>query len=260
MTDLMLVTGPSSARASWSEVPWPHPTDMAVIPCVGSDVCAALATPSVDGILPGLVKQATGKALSDYGRVGITSFSAGWGLVDKLGLSAPDRERLSAVVMLDSGYAGGDPNTGKVRTETSLPGLRELAARAVAEKLLMISTTSNTTGGAYLSASQSMASIWETARRAYYLAPQPVPPPGKLPSASGGWQRLGNLYWGNYVAPNSPMGQGSDLTHLEHHHLADKVWTALVVPYWTNDYSFRLFAAGAVAGAALAYYLARRDL
>ena len=251
--DLVLYAGPVILREAFRRIDW-HGRDVRIVPIVHEDSSyfSSLAEQLRDGqgrILPALVRRYAGVELSQVDQIALAAYSAGHGLLNKVGAVPADRERLSAMLLHDATFSGFNdaPKAGYVAM-----GLRAMSGDA-----LLVSTTSNSGGANYLTGRKSWLLIWSELQRLSGRGPQRISPPGSVPAASGGWWRLGgNLNWGNYAVPGAADGQGNDLAHGQHNDLAAAVWSGFLAPWFARPrWIGPLLAGAAVAGLGLGGYL-----
>lgn len=237
VTDLVFFAGPVVVSASMQKLGWRRPTRVIPIECIGSSTCQSLGyslRDSAGRILPNLLARYA-PDLSP-GRIAFAAFSAGWGLLDELARHPADLADIDAYVLSDAVYDGKGATRGK-------PGYVAFGVEAARGRKLLVSTTGNTTSGAYLGAFDSMRLVWdEVQARTGVSSTAAAIPPGLPPPSSGLW-RMGQMYWLRYVRQDG----SSDMAHLDQHALAPLVWQAYLVP-WLARRSWGSFAAGAGIG------------
>ena len=259
--DLVLFAGPVILRDSFRQIDW-YGRDVRIVPIVGagSSYFSSLADQLRDSsgrILPALVRRTAGVELDQVDQIALAAYSAGHGMLNKVAAIEADRARLSALMLDDATFSGfsDPPKSGYVAFGID-------AARG---DKLMVSTASNSGGADYLTGRKSWLMVWNAVQAATGRHPRPTVPKAPAPAASGGWWRLGALYWGDYVVPGSADGAGNDFTHGQHHDLAPAIWQAYLAPWFARARWFGPLAAGAaLAGLGLLGYQrirrARSDL
>jgi hypothetical protein len=251
--DLVIFAGPVILKDFFKSIPWKNETHVVTVNGAGSTYFSNLADQLRDGngrILPNLLRQYAHVARTDIDHLALCSYSAGWGLLNKVFLVDADRPEIDGVVLSDSAFG------------TGLHGHEKFAADAMDGKRLMVIHNSNNSANAAMgilkTARSTVLEITEAAcagdgsRLSQTDVRQPMPVP------SGGVWHAGKFFWLDYVKPGSPDNQGNDFTHAEHHDLAAKAWEAYLVPLFAGELlSFPwkpvLGAGAAVAGVATAW-------
>lgn len=218
----MLFAGPVIVTEEFRQIDW-RGRDVVIIPIVGagSTHFVNLATSLRDGdgrILPRLLSRYA-KGIGSIDKVALAAYSAGWGLLEMVARDDADRARISAYVLSDACFGGGKR------------GYEKFAADAARGERLMVASTAHTTPGSYPSGRESWSMVWEQVQQSTGRRPSRVSPESPAPAASGGWWRMGELYWGDYTQPGSKRNQGNDLSHEQHHYLAPELWQAYLAPY-----------------------------
>lgn len=232
MTDLVFFAGPVVVTKAHQSIDW-RGRDVRIIPIVGegSSTFAALAESLRDSqgrILPSLVKKYGGGI--EPSQVALAAYSAGWGLLDKICQVDADRKAVTAMILADATFSGGNPQTGQGGTPKQ--GYVRFGKDALDGDRLLVSTTANTTSGDYLTGRQSFELVWNELNRLCYCEPHRVSARQGLPEASGGWWQLGNAcFWGDYAKPGSAPGAGSDISHADHNALSAEVMAAFLSPW-----------------------------
>ncbi len=252
--DLVFFAGPVIVKQAFKDVPWKTPTSIVPIQGAGSTYFSNLADSLRDGsgrVLPNLLRQYGHTTRQDIGRLYLCSYSAGWGLLNKVFLNDADRAEVDACVLSDSSFG------------TGLHGHAKFAADAIRGTKLMVATTSNNSANAAMGIMKTGRSTWldiqaEAISLAQcYCLPRIESARAPMPEPSGGVQHTGSgLYWYDYVKPGSPDNQGNDFTHGEHHDLGAAAWSAYLAnpPYGLLMGWKQLVGVGvAVAGAAAAW-------
>lgn len=229
--DLVLFAGPVVVDKTFSAIPWRNPTIVRQVTGSGSDYFKTLAGQlrGQDGrILPNLVSRYAGGTIDDYGGIALSSFSAGWGLLNEVAKIPADVNRLTGFLMMDSAFG------------YKLEGFRQLAGRAAmkSDKLVFFSNTNNSANpalGILRTGKETVKEIMDgmqadTGRDLVKLSPRfPMPTP------SGGVWGAGSLVWYDYVKPGAPANTGNDLTHEQHNYLAAKAWEAYLAPAFAGE-------------------------
>jgi hypothetical protein len=236
--DLLFFAGPVVVRTSW-DVNW-FGRDVRVVPVVGagSDTFRALAATLRDRdgrILPQLCERYARVSCDSVGKIALSSYSAGWGLLDAVADVDADRKRIEGMALLDSVFDAGNPQTGESPSGPK-SGYRKLALDAAQGTKFLVATTANTSPGTFLSGRQSWLKVWDSVpARGVRVVPKPP-----APAASGGWHQKGAaLWWGDYSQPGASLNQGQDYTHQQHHDLAPLIWQAYVAR-WLNQPNYAL--------------------
>jgi len=243
--DLVLFAGPVILRDAFKRIDW-YGRDVRIVPIAHEDSSyfSSLAEQLRDRdgrILPTLVQRYAGVTLDQVDQIALTAYSAGHGLLNKVGQVPADVARLSALLLHDADFSGfSDPPK---------PGYVALGRAAMDGDLLMVVTASNTGGASYLTGRKSWLMVWRELQRITGRTPVSVPPQSPAPAAAGGWWRLGGaLLWGDYVAPGSRDGQGNQYSHVGHHDLAPTIWQAYLAPWFARPrWLTPLLVGGAVA-------------
>ena len=245
--DLVLFAGPVILRQEFSAIRW-HGEQVKIVAVegAGSSYFSALAEQLRDGsgrILPNLIRRYAGADTFD--QVALCAYSAGHGLLNKVGAVPADRARLSAMVLDDACFSGyGDPPKA---------GYVAFGKEAAWGDKFMVVTASNSSGTGYQTGRVFWLTAWNAIRQASAMPVQAVAAAPPAPAASGGWWRLGaNLYWGDYVVPGAADNTGNDFSHQGHHDLAPRIWQAYLAPWlgrsrWLGPLLAGSLAAGAVA-------------
>lgn len=265
MTDLVFFAGPVVVTAAHKQINW-RGRDVRVIPIVGEgsanfESLAESLRGADKRILPNLIaKYAPGVQPE---QVALCAYSAGWGLLNRIADVPADRQAVTAMILSDAVFSGGNPNTGQGGVAKS--GFSWFGADAIQGDRLMVATTAHTTSGEYLTGRQSFRLVWEKARQISecFCAPQEISPRSPVPAASGGWWQLGsNFFWGDYTKPNALPNQGNDLSHGQHNDLSAAVWQAYLAPWLAGErgtlMKLGLAVAGVWAGAQIANWLKKR--
>lgn len=230
--DLVLFVGPVILRDSFKRIDW-YGRDVRIVPCVHEDSSywSSMAEQLRDGqgrILPNLVRKFAGVELGQVNQVALAAYSAGHGLLNKVGAVPADCRRLSAMLLHDATFSGfNDPPKA---------GYVAMGRRAIAGDALMVSTTSLGGGQTYATGRDSWSSVWNALQRQTGRVPHHEDPGAAL-RALGTWWRMGNLTWGDL--PN--------VSHVEQHNLAPEVWQRYLSP-WLARWRW---VAPVLAGAAL---------
>lgn len=172
------------------------------------------------GTLAGLCER-KGIDLAEPETVTLASFSAGWGLVERLLQDTDSRERVTALLACDSYYTGA--------SLTPKPGYGAATRAAAAGRMLAVLSSSEFEGAGYPSCQAAVGALLEP------LEPlESVPAPAGLPVTDSR---------GILPAPTETRARGGLLwlkygTRLEHGHhgsrLARVLMRALVTPYLTR--------------------------
>lgn len=263
--DLLLFAGPVFVPKSWKIDWYGRQVVIGVIPGSGSNTFKNVWYDAPKGpgqsVLPYLAKRFGRRELEEFDQVACSSYSAGWGLLNEMAKHEADRHRITAYVLLDSAFDGGDPRTGATGGPP-LQGYLSFAEEAARGERLMVATTAHTSPGGFLTGRQSWAKVYDAVKeqgfRERVVEPRPPAPP-----ASGGWKQLGDsLLWGDYTEPGSAWNEGNDFTHQEHAtKLPPLIWQAYLAPWLAGerfDPPFEVFgvpwqtpALGAAFGVAL---------
>jgi len=252
--DLVLFAGPVILRPEFSAINW-HGRSVKIVAVegTGSTYFSELAEQLRDSsgrILPNLMRRYAGS--DNFDQVALTAFSAGHGLLNKVGAVAADRARLSAMVLDDACFSGySDPPKA---------GYVAFGLDATRGDKLMVVTASNSSGAGYQTGRSSWLQAWRAIQAQSGMSPVAVSPHVPAPAARGGWWRLGgSLYWGDYVVPGSADNTGNDFSHEDHHNIAPRIWQAYLAPYFSyTQWLGPLIAGGAAAAAGALGYLAWR--
>jgi len=250
--DLVLFAGPVILRPEFSAINW-HGRSVKIVAVegAGSTYFSELAEQLRDSsgrILPNLMRRYAGS--DNFDQVALTAFSAGHGLLNKVGAVAADRARLSAMVLDDACFSGySDPPKA---------GYVAFGLDAARGDKLMVVTASNSSGAGYQTGRSSWLQAWRAIEAQSGRMPTSVSAPSPAPPASGGWWRLGgSLYWGDYVKPGSAVNTGNDLTHVQHHDLAPAIWQAYLAPWFRGPSLGIYIAGGALAALAVSLVIPR---
>jgi hypothetical protein len=236
--DLVLFVGPVILRDSFKRIDW-YGRDVRIVPCVHEDSSywserAEQLRDAQGRILPNLVRAYAGVELGQVDQVALAAFSAGHGLLNKVGAVPADRERLSAMLLHDATFSGfNDPPKA---------GYVAMGRRAIDGSALMVSTTSLGGGVSYATGRDSWLPIWNTLQQQTGRAPMREFP-GPALAATGTWWRLGgSCVWGDL--PN--------VSHVGQHDLAPTVWQQWLAPYLARwRYLGPLLVGAAVGGLGL---------
>lgn len=242
--DVVLFAGPVVVTEAHRRIDWGG-RDVRIVPIIGSGSASfqALAEQlrGPDGrILPRLLAQYAPGLKPD--KVALAAYSAGYGLVDPVLAVPADREAVSAVVLSDAVFLGGDPKTGI--GGPAKPGVTAFGAEAVDGNKLLVSTFGTSTSGTHLTGRQSWELSWQAIRKASgcFCEPERIDPPASVPPASSGWWQLGsNCYWGDY---------GASIAHADHNNLGAAVWQGFLAPELkgNNNAALLVVALGVAAG------------
>ena len=258
MADVVFFAGPVIVGPDFGKIDW-FGRDVRIIAIAGagSSHFSNLAE-SVRGrngsILDGIVaRYARGISID---KIAFAAYSAGHGLLNKVGAEDQDRKRISAMILSDATFNAFDTpaKTGYVKF-----GLD--AARG---KRLMVSTTAHTTGGGHMTGRDSWRLVWNAVNDETWRWSRRVSPRSPAPPASGGWHKLGaDLFWGDYTTPGAKANTGNDITHEGHHNVAPLIWQAYLAPYLAGrlgvpTWLWALLGASAGAGGLVAYERYRR--
>lgn len=143
------------------------------------------------------------------GRVAFVGFSAAHGFLNPLLNNDQDRADTSAVILMDATFGGGKD------------GYVKAAKDAMVNKLLLVTTTSNTGGDA-----SWKQFVWDLAKP-LAVATTAVPP---MPVPSGGVKKAGQLWYYRYVDAKG----GTELPHWEMGKILPNVVQAHLIPYWSG--------------------------
>lgn len=159
----------------------------------------------------------------------LASYSAGWGLWNKVVDNDEDREQVSALLLNDSVFLAGDPKTGACQGTHS--GFVKFGVDAANGWKLMVMTSAHTTSGSHLTGRQSVICDLNAITSESGFDLKDIPEPSRALRASGGWHKTGGLYWGDFTKPGAAVGSGNDFSHEAHHDLSAPVWETLLVPW-----------------------------
>ena len=214
--DLLIFAGPVVYTKEMKELKFNNPTEVKLINGTGSSYFTNLAFQYKDSegrILPNLVKKLTNKSIEDYENIYLAAWSAGWGLLNQITQNDQDNRDISALLLSDAMFGG--PHQGFQKF-------------AKTGKLMVITATNNS--------ANLQQKIYKTGRESVvdlitslgypFVKIQNVEP---MPNPSGGLYNYRNIYWFDYVKPGSPRNSGNDFTHLDHHHMAAKLWQAFLI-------------------------------
>jgi hypothetical protein len=227
--DLVIFAGPVIVKPAFKAIQWANPTSVVTVNGAGSTYFANLADSLRDGqgrILPSLLSRYARTTRDQVGHLALCSYSAGWGLLNKVFLVDADRAEVDACVLSDSAFG------------TGLHGHEAFAADAMDGERLMVGHSSNNSANAAMGIMKTGRSTWQeiigaaTAASGHSLSQTDVRPP--MPAPSGGVWNAGKFFWLDYVKPGSADNQGNDFTHAEHHDLAANAWSAYLVPYFAG--------------------------
>ena len=206
-------------RGGVRKIDW-HGRDGRLVPVAHEDSSyfSALAEQLRDAqgrILPTLVRRYAGVELSQVDQVALTAYSAGHGLLNKVGAVPADARRLSAMLLHDATFAGfNDPPKA---------GYVAMGRRAIDGDGLMVSTTSTASGPGYLSGRDSWMRVWSELMRETGKQPYEVKPGGGLVAAGSWWQLGSRLTWCD-----------SNLSHVGNHDAAAVVWQQFLAPWFSR--------------------------
>jgi hypothetical protein len=242
MTDVVFFAGPVVVTAAFQQIDWLG-RDVRIVPIVGSgssyfsNLAEQLRAP--DGrILPGLVRRYAGSL--DIDKLALAAYSAGHGLLNKIADNDADRQAVDAMVLSDATFNAF--NTGPKS------GYVKFGVDAARGNRLFVATTANTTSGGHMTGRDSFQLVWDEVDKATWSRTRVVPPRRPVPEPSGGWHRMGSLfYWGDYWS-----GATNDISHEAHHHLAPAVWQAYLAPYLAGRLTVPGWAWGALGALAAA--------
>lgn len=253
MTDVVFFAGPVILKSAFSQIDW-YGRDVRIVPIAGagSSYFSNLAEQLRDRdgrILPRLLK--TYAKGIEVDKIAFAAYSAGHGLLNKLADSDADRPYISAMILSDATFNAFDTPAKR--------GYTKFGIDATKGDCLFVSTTANTTGGTHMTGRDSFQLVWDAVDEETFAWEREVSPRKPVPDASGGWWRMGSLfYWGNYAVPGSKPNEGNDLSHEQHHDLAPAVWQAYLAPYLAGrlPWPWWVLAGGGLAlgGGALAAY------
>ena len=228
---LILFAGPVMVKPIHRSIDW-NGLDVKIVPIQvsGSSNAAAMADSFKDQsgrMLPSiLAKYAPGIKPES---ITLASYSAGWGLWNKVVDNDDDRAIVDALILNDSVFLGGDPRTGKCQGVHG--GFVKFGVEAVGGYKLMAITSAHTTSGSHLTGRQSVICDLDAILKEAGHELRDIPEPSRTLKASGGWHKAGDLYWGDFTKPGSLPGSGNDVSHEGHHDLSAPVWQALLVPW-----------------------------
>lgn len=248
--DVVVYAGPVVIKSAFKAIQWERPTTIVPIVGAGSSHFSALADRlrAPDGrILPTLIERyVRPKVPGPIDRLALCSYSAGYGLLNKVFRVDADRAVVDACVLSDSAFS------------SKLDGMSRMAADAMSgHKLMVIANTDNQANpalGLRYTSGQAVRKIIAEGqelsgrRLGATEAREPMPLP------SGGAYRAGRFYWYDYVAPGSPPNVGNDFSHGQHHDLAADEWQAYLAPYFAGRlgglpwWGYAALGAGAVGG------------
>lgn len=246
MTDVVFFAGPVILKPAFKQIDWLG-RDVKIVPIegAGSSYFAELAESLRDRsgrILPTLVQRYAPGVEID--KIAFAAYSAGHGLLNKLGDNDADRPHIDAMILSDA--------TFNAFSTPAKRGYVKYGIDAAAGNCLFVSTTANTTGGTHMTGRDSWQLVWDAVSEQTGSWSRQVSPRAPVPEASGGWWKMGSkLYWGSYTQPNSPPTQGNDLTHEQHHDLAPAVWQAYLAPFFAGRLGvpwWAIASAGLAAG------------
>lgn len=230
--DLVLFVGPVILRDAFKHIDW-YGRDVRIVPCVHEDSSywserAEQLRDAQGRILPNLVRQYAGVDLAQVDQIALAAFSAGHGLLNKVGAVPADARRLSAMLLHDATFSGfNDPPKA---------GYVAMGRRAMDGDALVVSTTSTASGPGYLSGRDSWLRVWSELMRQTGKRPYEVKP-GEL-AAMGEWWQLGaRLTWCD-----------SNLSHVQNHDAAAGVWQQFLAPWFAKWRWIGPVLAGAAAG------------
>lgn len=262
MTDLVFFAGPVVVTEAHKRIDW-RGRDVKIIPIVGSgsstfEQLAESLRDKNGRILPNLLKKYAAGISVD--QIAFAAYSAGWGLLTKIAEVDEDRKQITAMILSDACFSGGNPNTGQGGTPKA--GYVKFGVDAMNGSRLMVATTANTSDGSYLTGRQSWELVWNAVRRTCFCEPRKIHT-GIKPAPSGGWFELGNaFYWGDYTKPGSGPGAGSDITHAAHNDLSAAVWQEFLAPWLAGALSRQIlkvaFGAALAIGIASVYWAVKR--
>lgn len=228
--DLVLFAGPVET-SRLRNVQFEHPTEVVMVR--GPTTAAGFRELAKVG-LEELVPRLTGKTLDSYRKVAISAYSKGGSFTDELLRDPQTRSRINAVVLNDAVF-------GSLHE-----GLMSFVPLAADRGKLMIITNTNNKASENLPkrARESVEDLLgnQTTRMDNVEAKAPMPDP------VGGVWKAGNLFWYDYVHPQTGQNQ---LTHAQHHDLADETWQAHLVPFFTG-LKFNVFLVAAALTTVLA--------
>lgn len=252
-----LKTFPTSATKSLA---WPGPVKLIGIDppagcmCGGADKLCSSAysclwqscrTPDGRALPAFLARYAKGVQV---GRVAFVGFSAAHGFLNPLLNNDADRAQVSAVIMMDTCFGGGKT------------GFQKALRDAASGKMLYATLTSHD-GAPWKNASDLQSGTFCFERNVLLpsglqaRATEPRPP---APRPSGGAFQIGDLgFWLKFA-------DASGKSELPHYQIKtshqDMMLSAYLIPYWKGElsgFNWKWVALGAVAGAALAYGVAK---
>lgn len=240
--DLVFFVGPVILRDSFKQINW-YGRDVRIVPCVHEDSSywSSMAEQLRDAqgrILPNFVSKYAGVSLGQVDQIALAAFSAGHGLLNKVGEVPADARRLSAMLLHDATFSGfSDPPKA---------GYVAMGRRAMDGNALMVSTSSLGGGQTYKNGRDSWLDVWRELQRETMRVPQREAAPGVLRSVGGEWWRLGsNLVWADLPS----------VSHVGHHDLASLIWQAFLAPYLARWRVLGpILVGGAIGGAGLAAY------
>lgn len=248
--DVVVYAGPVVVKRPFKEIPWKRPTVIVPISGAGSSNFSKLADQlrgSNGRILPNLLERyVRPKVPGPIDRLALCSYSAGYGLLNKVFRIDADRAEVNACVLSDSAFS------------SKLDGMSRMAADAMrGKKLMVIANTDNMANLALGIRYTSGEAVRKIIGEAQQLSGKTIgtgKPREPMPAPSGGVFRAGRLYWYDYVEPGSAPNVGNDFSHGQHHDLAVAEWTAYLVPYFAGElgipwWGYAAAGAAAVGGA-----------
>jgi len=199
----------------------------------GSNWFASLASQYKDAqgrYLPKLVKSLTKKEISQFDKIYLAAFSAGWGLLNVITQNNQDLKRIDGLFLHDAAFGG--PHNGFIKYAKS-------------GKLMVITSTNNSANpqlGIMKTGRESVMDILNAAGLKLHSAVniQDIPRP------SGGIKTNGKVYWFDYVKHGSKNNQGNDFSHVEHHHLAPKFWNLFIIKKFSQSSNLSFLLIGSV--------------
>jgi hypothetical protein len=215
MPNVVVFAGPIELKPPFKSIDWEGKETVIVpVPGSGSANFANLGDSLVDGqgrILPRLLAKFAPK-VGSIDKLALCAYSAGHGLLNKIGQVVEDVRAVNAVVLNDACFVG-DGRPAPV-------GLTNWAAKGAAGTGLFVATSSRGDGATYQDGTTSVGLVWAAAQSLVGTTPRSLPP--RPPVDVGTWQRLGKLaFWGDIPT----------LTHGQHHDYAPVVWQAYLAPY-----------------------------
>lgn len=249
--DVVVYAGPVIIKPAFKQIPWKRPTVIIPIPGAGSSSFSRLADQlrGSDGrILPNLIERYVRPKVPVIDKLALCSYSAGYGLLNKVFRVDADRAEVDACVLSDSAFS------------SKLDGMSKMAADAMTgRKLMVIANTDNMANIALGIRYTSGAAVRKIIGEAQAMSGKTIgtgKPREPMPAPSGGVYRAGRFYWYDYVEPGSAPNVGNDFSHGQHHDLAVDEWTAYLSPWFAGQLGFPWWAYVAAGAGAVASFAA----